>query len=369
MNNPKICVYALALNEISNVDLFMSSVKEADLVLICDSGSTDGTQQRLRELGAVVYDISLNPWRFDQARNTSLSLIPGDYDVCVSLDFDETLEAGWKEEIHCIWRNHNGQVNRITYEYVQSWSEDGLRPMFSMMGDRIHSRNGYIWKYPCYEVLKYQKETELAVFSNKIKVLHRPDITKNRGYYLSLLENEVKDNPNDTTMSYHYGKELAFYNRNDDAIKELERYLSLTPNTNQIEMGKAKRLISQCFRNLKNFGAAKYWGMECVKDHPSSRDSWLELARSTVRISDWEPCYHAITELFKITQRPLEDSVDSWGFEPYDIGCLAAWNVGNAEESKAYSLEAYRLNPYDDRIKNNCFSLGLTEEDLSKIQI
>ena len=85
----KIAVYTIALNEVKHVERWMNATKDADLRIVADAGSTDGTQELLRSMGAIVYDISVQPWRFDTARNTALSLVPADVDVCLSLDMDE----------------------------------------------------------------------------------------------------------------------------------------------------------------------------------------------------------------------------------------------------------------------------------------
>jgi glycosyltransferase involved in cell wall biosynthesis len=53
----KIAVYAIALNEEKFARRFIASCPEADHVLIADTGSTDGTAQRLKSLGADVRKI------------------------------------------------------------------------------------------------------------------------------------------------------------------------------------------------------------------------------------------------------------------------------------------------------------------------
>ena len=50
----KVVVYAIAKNEKSFARRWMESMSEADEVVVLDTGSTDGTQQLLRELGAQV---------------------------------------------------------------------------------------------------------------------------------------------------------------------------------------------------------------------------------------------------------------------------------------------------------------------------
>ena len=72
----KIVVYAICKNERSFADRWMASMSEADEVCVLDTGSTDGTPQRLEELGAKVSVQVITPWRFDVARNQSLELVP-----------------------------------------------------------------------------------------------------------------------------------------------------------------------------------------------------------------------------------------------------------------------------------------------------
>ena len=48
----KIVVYAICKNERPFADRWMASMSEADEVCVLDTGSTDGTPQRLEELGS-----------------------------------------------------------------------------------------------------------------------------------------------------------------------------------------------------------------------------------------------------------------------------------------------------------------------------
>ena len=45
----KIAVYAICKNEIHNVDEWMKNVQEADYICVLDTGSTDGTYEKLLE--------------------------------------------------------------------------------------------------------------------------------------------------------------------------------------------------------------------------------------------------------------------------------------------------------------------------------
>ena len=95
----KIIIYAICKDEVQFAERFMASCSEADGVYILDTGSTDGTPELLRALGAIVYEQTITPWRFDAARNASLARLPEDADVCICLDLDEVLCPGWREAL------------------------------------------------------------------------------------------------------------------------------------------------------------------------------------------------------------------------------------------------------------------------------
>lgn len=92
----KICVYAIAKNEIKFLDKWLNSMSEADYITVLDTGSTDGTLEFLQKDPRVtkVEQKIITPWRFDVARNESMKLIPDDADVLVCTDPDEYFEPG-----------------------------------------------------------------------------------------------------------------------------------------------------------------------------------------------------------------------------------------------------------------------------------
>ena len=95
----KITVYAISKNEENFVDRWYESMREADNIVVLDTGSTDNTVKKLKEKGVIVKTQIITPWRFDIARNESLKLIPPDTDVCVCTDLDEVFEPNWREKI------------------------------------------------------------------------------------------------------------------------------------------------------------------------------------------------------------------------------------------------------------------------------
>ena len=94
----QIAVYAICKNEEQVVHRWMDSMNEADMVIVGDTGSTDRTVEMLKSRGAIVQNITVNPWRFDVARNLSLNFVPENVDICVCTDLDEVLEPGWRKK-------------------------------------------------------------------------------------------------------------------------------------------------------------------------------------------------------------------------------------------------------------------------------
>jgi glycosyltransferase involved in cell wall biosynthesis len=144
----KIAVYTIALNEEKFVERWYKSAKDADYLLIADTGSTDKTKRIAKKLGIKVIDISVKPFRFDDARNAALSALPDDIDYCISMDMDETLSKGWREKLEKM------TADRIIYLFNLSYRDEMEKhPEAKMINNRIHKRHGFRWKYLMHEVI------------------------------------------------------------------------------------------------------------------------------------------------------------------------------------------------------------------------
>lgn len=181
MNNYKVCVYAICKNEEKFVKRWYESMKEADKIIVLDTGSTDNTVKLLQDLGVEVHTKEIKPWRFDVARNETLKLIPKDYQICVCTDLDEVFNKGWKEKILNNW---DDDITRLRYTYNWSFNEYG-EPATTFLLNKIHLRDNYKWTHPVHEVLTpIGKENEKIC--EDIVLNHYPDCNKSRNSYLPL---------------------------------------------------------------------------------------------------------------------------------------------------------------------------------------
>ena len=352
----KICVYAIAKNEAKHVKRFCDSATGADYIVIADTGSEDDTVQIARDCGAIVHTIDINPWRFDVARNAALALVPGDVDVCVSLDLDEVLADGWREEIERVWQPG---VTKLRHRF--DFSKGHI-----YNAERIHARHGYYWKFPCHEFqVADSRITECYANSDMVLMTHIPDKSKSRSQYMSMLEMAIKENPGCTRSRFYYARELFYGNCWLHAIPEFERYLKQPDATWNAERCYAIRIIGECYENMDDLRNAEVYFLKACAEYPEVRDPWLSLARYYYRQSRWEECYGAICRLFRIVSRNYEYVAlpDCWGHEPHDLAALAAYNLGMTEKAAEHGQMALNFKPEDARLKDNMsYYLGLRKD-------
>lgn len=346
----KICVYAISLNEINNVEAFMQSCKEADLVLVCDTGSQDGTLEKLKELGATVYSITQKPWRFDVPRNTALNLIPADIDVCISLDLDERLFEGWRTGLEKAWTT---ETTRLGYDYVWDWTVDG-KPNTRFFADKIHARHNYIWKHPCHETLYYVgPDDEVKTTTTELTVIHEADLNKSRSSYLPMLKLAVTEAPDNDRMRFYYARELTFNEQYEEAIHHFNEHLLLS--TWNEEKSASYRFMAYCLGKLGKPSESKSAAIKAVTECPNVRESWLALARTSLQCDDWNTCYWAATQCLSITHISTSYLNDNscWGFEPYDLAAISAYYLGIYNKAVEFGTKALELAPNDNRLKSN----------------
>lgn len=340
----KIAVYAISKNEEQFVKRFCDSAKDADVILIADTGSTDNTVEEAKKCGATVHSISVMPWRFDIARDVALCLVPSDIDVCVSLDLDEELQPGWREEIERVWKE---DTTRLRYKF--DWGQG-----IAFYYEKIHHRKGYHWHHPCHEYpMPDMRTKEVWAHTDKLLVIHKPDNTKSRGQYMDLLEVSVKEDPRCPRNAFYYARELTFYNRHLDAIVALNKYLDMPEATWPNERCYAMRLLGKTYDTLGQDGRS--WFRKACSEAPGTREPWVELAQSCLDKQDWQACCNAITEALKITNKEEVYTMNPavWGALPYDLYALAAYNLGHKDKAAEYGKIALEYEPDNIRLKNN----------------
>jgi glycosyltransferase involved in cell wall biosynthesis len=342
----KICVNAISKNEAQFVKRFYESAKDADLIILADTGSTDGTADLARECGITVYDISITPWRFDLARNAALALVPADVDVIVSLDLDEVLEPGWREEIERVW---TPETTRLRYKF--DWGHGIL-----FYYEKIFAKKGYRFHHAVHEYPRPDlRIKEVYAQTDKLLVSHHPDPTKSRGQYLDLLRMAVKEDPRCPRNAFYFARELTFYRLWDEAIEALNAYLNMPEATWPNERCYAMRLLGQAYDEKLDYWTALKWFRMSIAEAPGTREPWVDFAMSCYKKHLWKECHHAATMALSIVDRELVYTCDPevWGSKPHDLAAISAFHLGMKDEAIRHGAEAVRLSPDDERLIRN----------------
>lgn len=365
MSKYKICVYAICKNEVHFVDRWMDSMKEADEIVVTDTGSSDGTVEKLEARGARVFVDVVSPWRFDVARNLSLDHVPKDADICVCTDLDEIFEPGWRQKLEEAWIPDATQGR-----YLYNWSlkSDGS-PDIQFNYFKVHARSGFRWKHPIHECLEYVgKGPEKKVYIHGMVLNHYPDAAKARSSYLSLLELAVQEDPSSDRMTYYLGREYMYRSNWERCIETLNKHLSLPSATWKDERCASMRWIAKAYFKLGNIGEAYAWYYRAIAECPTMREPYVEFAQMGYDLKDWPLVFFMTTEALKIKSRSATyvNMGYCWDHTPEDLAAIGCYRIGLYTKSLEHAQEALKLSPENERLQNN---LKLIEDKIKEISV
>lgn len=368
----KICVYAIAKNEGKFVDRWFESMKEADVIVVLDTGSTDDTVEKLKSHGVKVEIKEIKPWRFDVARNESLKLVPEDCNILVCTDLDEVFSPGWAELLKTNWVE--GKHSRALYKFNWSHFHNG-EPAITFNYNKVHDRT-WKWKYPVHEILCnkdteeeiYAGESELNLF-DQITLDHYQDREKSRKSYLDLLEVRAQEHPNDDLFGKLYLSQEYHYRQMFD--KSTETFRKTLANFDQemidIERASCYWFIGENYLEQKNYGEALSAFVQGIKADPTYRECYIGAAKAYIDLEQYRLAAETLRDGLHNSYRHfswLEGDV-SWSYEPYDLLCHAYFQSGQMLKALACGYKALTYYPQDRRLNNNVLACldNLTDQD------
>jgi len=350
MKKLKVVVYAICKNEEKFVDRWVDSMKEADEIIVLDTGSSDKTVEKLKEREVKVYEKIITPWRFDTARNESLSYVPLDTDICVCTDLDEVFESGWREKLEDAWKLNN--PTRARYNY--NWKlDESNNPLVSFWIDKIHSRNGYHWKNPVHEVLSCREEER--IIEVPILLNHYPDSKKSRSSYLPLLEISVIEEPDNDRNLHYLGREYMFYQKWDKCIKTLHDHIHCKNATWKDERCASMRFLGRAYEAKNYLEEAEFWYLKAIKEASYLREGYIELANLYIKENRYDEAYDYLkkAELINEKSKSYINEEFAWNDTFYDLLSLASFYTSHYKEAIDYLNKAILLNPKESRYQEN----------------
>jgi len=324
-------------------------MNEADEIYVLDTGSTDNTVKELEKYGVKVFQKKIKPWRFDEARNQSLSLVPDDVDLCVCTDLDEVFEKGWRKKMEDAFCNG---VTRLSYRYTWSFNPDGSEGVVFYI-DKAHKRQGYLWENPVHEVLVGKNEKIKLV--NGVQLNHYADNTKSRAQYLPLLELAVREDPENDRNMHYLGREYMFYKKYDLAIFTLKKHLLLKSATWKDERCASMRFIARSYTALNRFDEARMWLDKAIKEAPHLRDPLIEKALLEYNQSNWNEVIKNCEDALKIDSKYKSyiNEQFSWDHTVYDLLSIAYYNTNDFDKALINVNKAIDMKPNDEKLIRN----------------
>jgi glycosyltransferase involved in cell wall biosynthesis len=344
----KVAVYTIALNEATNAERWAQSAVDADYRIVADTGSTDDTVERLRAAGVIVHRIAIRPWRFDDARNAAMALIPDDVDVCCTMDMDRFLEPGWRAKLEAAW---TPETTALFCRQTYRSSFDDPKILRSWPARNFHHRWGYRFRRPVHESLVRTGGEVVERHCDDLVMVELQDPGKpTRRQYLPLLELALKEDPTDYQVAFWLGREYAWAGRHDEAVATLTRYLSLPGATWQDERAEVMRFLARVQPEERAI-----WLDKARLEAPHRREVWHDLAEALHDKGDWPNLFWACANGIERTRRTgsyLDDG-HAWGFRLYDLGAIASWHLNVMDRAVEWGQKAVELEPDNQRLRNN----------------
>ena len=325
----RVAVYAIAKNEATNVERFMHSCRDADVVVVTDTGSDDGTPGLLQKLGAQVHEVRIEPWRFDEARNAALDSVPEDVDVCISIDLDESLQPGWRKALEEAWAK---DAIHGSYWYVAEWAdEEQTIPTVTGWRTKVHRRHGFRWHRPVHEEVRPNGIRGRHVHLPGVVVHHHRQTPTD---YIALLDGIIAENPDEATAYLQRGGDHLKLGNYGRALADYETYLTLeTGNDPLMAHRRALTRIAMAqalHKDKREAGTVLQQLLAAVAENPDCREAWVYLADAWAGLGNWPAAYGAAMTALNIMERgPGACEEICWGDVPKQIASAAFSRIMN----------------------------------------
>lgn len=308
---------AIMKNEANTLPRLFESIKPLleiglDFVIL-DTGSSDGSAELARSLGARVIEVgpkfieeiseevadAINKqfvvgdeppiiragdrlFNFAEARNHVVSFAKNDF--VFTLDCDEAYS---KFDIDYIVNLINSGHTQFEYEFVYAHDEFG-RPAFQFVQSKAYDRRVSKWTGKVHEVLqRYSGESKVAYIPEAfIKLEHWQEPGKeHRGNYLTGLGLDCYLNPNNDRNSHYLARELMYTGRFNSAIKEFSRHIEF--NGWPAEKAQSMIYMGDCYGSLGNLNEQLSWYHKAFACDPTRREALIKAATVYKNNKNW----------------------------------------------------------------------------------
>ena len=367
-----LTVYAICKNEIDNVENFINSFKEADYLCILDTGSTDGTWEYLQEKSKEVNNLIISqelvvPWRYDKARNLSMTLIPKETNIFFMADLDEVIkEQGWAQTVKNVW---DPLFSRGMYDYHRDLDEQG-NIIRTIKEYRIHSREWTHWINIVHEAI-CRDDGEKRFYMESchqvpIAVWHYAKKDKKTNY-MELCEQDLEEKPDDWIMRLQLAIEYEIRKDEEKAAQHYQYILSHRNNLQNFEVARCFNGLGRIAYKHKNYNVAEQYFREGRLACDFFLDNYIEAMEMYFNTQQ----YDKVIDLGKVAYKKCTEAQWCGNYDinnyytPYIMG-MTYWQLEEPLKAIGFLRLAYECNPSEDLEKQIATYSTTLKEKLAK---
>lgn len=361
-----IGLHMITLNCADQLDKCLKSAEGlADVLSVCDTGSTDETIRIAQNHGAIISNYrSREGWNhpfiddFSAARNKALQALPPDVDWFTWLDSDDLfMKKGDPVKLrnYLLSLGKNPQLVSMPYIYSHERHGDKLEPELVYYIARCWTKlSGSIWRGRVHELKGPAGECIKHVYHD-VSIHHfKEQNTSYSDRNLIILEDIMSNDGGTGREVFYYAKELTYHAKLPHAIAWFKICLE-RPDIQVMERNRAIYEIGFCYWQLGMKELAKNYFFDAIKDNPAHAEPYYYLG---MYFADRDDFAKAIGWFLHAANMPEPgtgwfDYIPYRTYKPLEWASICAWYLGDRQKAEAFHERAKKLAPGDKWIQSN----------------
>lgn len=292
---------------------------------------------------------------FAEARNANLAQVPEDYDWCLWLDSDDSIDKPQKiKDVAEASANYDS----VYVDYVYDRDEAGNPMTVHMVARMFKNNGGHQWKGRIHETLIETRSVNQGMTKDFIVIHHADDKRKDRSLERNIkllqrqLEDEQKD-PDPRTF-YYLGSTYIDAGHPDLAKQLLEDYLTMS-GWDQ-ERSAAETKIGRLWLEENNHSEAKKHFMQAIGEDPNNPEPRVEMGSLELEMKQYHKARLWLEGVEAMEKLPstLERNPLSYTYRTYLLLADTYLNIGGKYLEKAldYAKKALKYKKKDKNTKS-----------------
>ena len=339
----------IAKDASTTLEAALNSVRPfCDELVVVDTGSTDGTPDLARTLGAKV---SYFQWNhdFSAARNQSFLRSSGEWiywmdadDVVAEENIGHFLElkaflAG-KTVFDAVWTNVRSFDG--AGQLLHTWSKPRV----------VRRAAGVLWSGVVHETLDVATNRSTfwpSAWIDDYATALRPKTTRN----LELLERAVANGDRSPNHLYSLANELRDHERLGMAVATYRDYLEVGHGWRRFD---ALMSLARCQQQLGSVNGARATLLRAIGEDPTRADGFIALGEMAYEQRQWKaaiPFFQAVIGMERPSSGRTVESYYAWF--PFDRLAICYSELGRFDEAIGATYQALATCPEVDRLQAN----------------